>query len=65
MRKKGRRKTRKKNEVLIVVESLSIYAKKSNKTTEESGMKVVCLKALGGRDLQNLGMLLNDVLSGG
>ena len=38
---------------------------KENKATYESGMIAEYLKALGERDVHNLKMLLNEVLSGG
>ena len=38
---------------------------KENEATDESGMIAEYLKALGERDVHNLRMLLNEVLSGG
>ena len=38
---------------------------KENKATDESGMIAEYLKSLGERDVHNLRMLLNEVLSGG
>ena len=43
----------------------SIKVIKENKTTDESGMIADYLKALGERDVHNLRMLLNEMLSGG
>ena len=43
----------------------TIKMMKENKATDESGMIAEYLKAMGERDVHNLSMLLNDVLSGG
>ena len=43
----------------------AIKMMKENKATDESGMIAEYLKALGERDVHNLRMLLNEVLSGG